>query len=286
MILADMAKCGIKSIMYAGEGEPLLHPDMAQIIKYTKTVGIDVAITTNAVALTKKLVDECLDYVSWIKVSLNGGATSYASIHKAKEKDYELVWDNIEYALSKRNKTAIGVQTVVLPENYRELEDVALRAGIAGVDYYVLKPYSQHKSSVTKEYEDLTYQNTMQELARLEGLSTDTFKIIVRRNSMKQWDSRRHSYQKCYSTPYFWAYIMATGDVYGCSAYLLDERFRYGNINDETFGKIWLGDKRKASMDYVANKLDIKECRLNCRMDKVNQYLWGLKNPGEHHNFI
>src|SRR3990167_864125 len=92
--------------------------------------------------------------------------------------------------------------------------------------------------------------------------------------------------QKCLSTPYFWAYIMATGDVYGCSAYLLDERFKYGNIGEQLFSEIWQGEKRKKSMVHVGAEMDISEGRKNCRMHKVNEYLWELMNPTEHNNFI
>jgi len=39
-------------------------------------------------------------------------------------------------------------------------------------------------------------------------------------------------------------------------------------------------------MEWVAKKLDINNCRFNCRMDKINAYLWELANPSAHVNFI
>ena len=74
--------------------------------------------------------------------------------------------------------------------------------------------------------------------------------------------------------------------MWGCSAYLGDERFLYGNINESSFKEIWGGEKRKKSLEWVENKLDAGQCRVNCRMDEINRYLWDLKNPPEHVNFI
>ncbi len=95
-----------------------------------------------------------------------------------------------------------------------------------------------------------------------------------------------HYYTRCQATPHFWAYIMADGSVYSCSAYLLDDRFCLGNIHETSFQDIWEGDKRKCNQDFVDQELNIEECRKNCRMDEVNRYLWDLKYPPEHVNFI
>jgi radical SAM protein with 4Fe4S-binding SPASM domain len=80
---------------------------------------------------------------------------------------------------------------------------------------------------------------------------------------------------------------MADGEVYGCSAYLLDKKFKYGNINVQTFQEIWEGKERKENFHYIRNELDIKQCRVNCRMDEVNHYLFNLREGlVEHVNFI
>jgi hypothetical protein len=39
-------------------------------------------------------------------------------------------------------------------------------------------------------------------------------------------------------------------------------------------------------MRFVKNELNIDKCRVNCRMDPVNRYLWDLKSPPAHVNFI
>ncbi len=102
---------------------------------------------------------------------------------------------------------------------------------------------------------------------------------------MEKWDTGVRNYQHCYALP-FWAYIDANGNIWGCSAYLGDKRFICGNIYENTFKEIWEGNKRKKILKMAQNELDTKNCRVNCRMDEINRYLWELKCPPEHVNFI
>lgn len=68
--------------------------------------------------------------------------------------------------------------------------------------------------------------------------------------------------------------------------YMGDERWCYGNIKDESFEQIWQGERRQESLCWAGKELDAGGCRVNCRMESINRYLWELKHLPEHANFI
>jgi cyclic pyranopterin phosphate synthase len=292
--LPEMGRLGIKSIMFAGEGEPLLHKDIHEHVLLSAQAGIDVSFTTNATVVKSVFIEQALPHITWIKVSLNGGtAATYEKIHRARRGDFQKVVDNLKNLVHYRDthnlSCTIGAQILLLPENAHELETLALlcRDEIK-LDYLVVKPYSQHKFSETRLYENIDYGLMTNKINQLQSLSNERFKLIIRQHTIKKYtqpDSAR--YQKCHATPFFWAYVMATGDVYGCSAYLLDQRFAYGNLNSQTFKEIWHSEQRRKNYQYIQQSLDISECRKNCRMDEVNRYLDSLSGQTiPHVNFI
>jgi radical SAM protein with 4Fe4S-binding SPASM domain len=292
--LAEMGALGVKSIMYAGEGEPLLHKRINEMVEATATAGIDVAFTTNATVLNEEFIARSLPLTSWIKVSINAGtAANYARIHRTRERDFDRVIANLRRAVEAKRrhgwKCAIGAQSLLLPENAHEMDALArICRDEIGLDYLVVKPYSQHLFSDTHIYADIDYSRYLALEETLQPLNSDGFTIVFRMNTMKKHiQNTAARYAKCNATPMFWAYVMADGAVYGCSAYLLDPRFMYGNINEGSFQSIWEGPGREASFKYVRNGLNIEECRKNCRMDEVNRYLYGLKEGLiDHVNFI
>ncbi len=289
-LLPELGRLGLRSIMYAGEGEPLLHPEIARIAALTKASGIDVAFTTNATLLKPELAERLLPHCSWIKTSINAGtAATYARIHRCKESDFDRVLANMRAANELRRKhgwtCTLGMQAVLLPENWDEMDILAGLARDAGLDYLVVKPYSQHTQGLARDYEGVRYDSAESLAGQLGALSTDTFKVIVRLNTMKKWDEANRPYDRCLSLP-FWSYIDAGGEVWGCSIYMKDERFRYGNIATQSYEEIWGGELRRKSLDFVHNHLDVSNCRVNCRMDEVNRYLWELVHPTAHHTFI
>ena len=290
--IPEMGRLGVKSIMFAGEGEPMLHKDICKIVQLTKASGIDCSFTSNVTAMPKEFCDEALPHVTWLKASVNAGtAATYARIHRTKEAHFDLAIANLSKMAQakKANDLAVtlGAQILLLPENAHEIRTLAeICRDRIGLDYLVVKPYSHLGHSLTQAYKDLDYNQFLALEDSLRGLSTDRFSLVFRKNTMRNYTAQDR-YTRCYSTPYLWAHIMASGAVFGCGAYLEDGRFDYGNINQASFQDIWEGEKRKANHDFVRNAMSIDECRRNCRMDEVNRYLFRLiDNRPAHVNFI
>ncbi|MDD5560565.1 MAG: radical SAM protein [Candidatus Omnitrophica bacterium] len=288
--LAEMGRLGVKSIMYAGEGEPFLHKDITEIIAFTKRSGVDVAVTSNAVLFNEKIADRTLPYLSWIKVSINAGkASTYAKIHRTMPGDFDKVIKNMAYAVKVRNNKGypctLGMQIILLPDNYKEVVLLAERTKAMGMDYLVVKPYSQHPLSKTRVFKDIKYDQYLNLSEKLKRFNDKRFNAVFRLYSMKKWDDAERNYKHCLALP-FWAYIDAGGDVWACSMYLKSSKFLLGNIYKNSFRDIWESKKHGRLNHWAASKLNTRECRVNCRMDEINRYLWDLTHPSEHINFI
>ncbi len=286
--ITEFGKLGVKSIMYAGEGEPFLHRKLSRIIQHTHKSGIDVAITTNGVLMKPKVADQVLDHVEWIKISCNASTSeSYSKIHGTGLNDFKKVISNIEYAVKRRQKQklacTLGMQILLIPENSNEVEALAQIAKNIGVDYLVVKPYNNHSNNAHnykikyKEFEHLATD--------LKKFNSDQFQVIFRANAMEKWDSKQRDYSRCHALP-FWAYVDASGNVWGCFAHLLEDEFRYGSLINQSFKQIWEGEKRKRLLSSGEITMNISSCKLNCRMDESNRYLNKLIHPSDHINFI
>ena len=278
-----MGALGVQSVMYAGTGEPLLHKKINKIVMNSKGAGLDVAFTTNAVLLHKlETIAEC----SWVKISMNAGTREdYAAIHQTNPKDWDSIWKHLPSIIDRKGNCALGIQCVVLPENYHGMYALAQKARDVGVDYFVLKPYSQATFSIVQRG-DIDYRTMQDELAALPSkFDTPNFKVIYRANAIRQESEPIH-YKKCNATPFVWVYLRAEGDVYSCSAHLLDDRFKIGNIYKNTFKEIWEGERRHENWHMMKETFDIKNCRLNCRQNQNNIYLDQLANGIPHQAFI
>lgn len=285
--LEEISKKGVKSIIYAGEGEPLLHKDAPEIINKTKELGIDVAVSTNGVLLTPEVSKECLKSLTWIRFSTAAiTEENFNKIQRGKKGDLQKVLTNMQAAvrIKKDNSlsTTIGVQLLLLPDNKDEIIEMAKRLREIGIDYFTIKPFSQHPQS--QQILKIDYNELIGLEKEVKELETENFKIYFRAHSMEKLSCKR-AYKKCLALP-FMVYIDSKGNLWPCIVFLGKEELSYGNINKESFVEIWEGEHRKKINKIFADMDLEKNCRELCRLDEMNKYLDELIHPGDHVNFI
>lgn len=285
--LEELAPKGLKSIIYAGEGEPLLHRDAPDIINKTKSFGIDAAISTNGVLLTPDVSKECLKSLTWVRFSTAGiREETYNKIQQGKPGDLSKVLFHMEEAVKiKREQhlqTTLGVQLLLLPDNKNDIVEMGKKLKKIGVDYFTIKPFSQHPQS--QHILQVDYKEMLGFEREIKELQTEEFKIYFRTHSMQKLEEKR-CYKHCWALP-FMTYMDAKGNLWPCIVFMGKEELKYGNLYENSFVDIWEGKHRKEIINYFMN-LDLeKNCRELCRLDEMNRYLDELKHPGEHVNFI
>ncbi len=288
--IKELGEAGLKSIMFAGEGEPFLHKELDKFIETAKNSGIDTSITTNGSVGDEEVFNKIIPDLSWIKFSVDAGTKDiYEIIHQSPKHVFDKVTENIKTIVDIRNKnklkTAIGVQFLIIEENLKDIENAVNLFSDIGVDYIVFKPFSKHPQM--EKIKDINYtKDTLDYIENICGKNKERINIIFRRNSFEKYIEKSKKFERCYALP-FWGYIDSKGDFYTCSIFLGDDRFKSGNIYDYNIKDILFSDKRKSSIDYGLNGLEIaKECRVNCRMARVNEFLEMLSHKPEHINFI
>lgn len=286
--LKDMAEFGVKAIMFGGEGEPFMYAPLPEVIEKAKGFGLDISITTNGVLFTPEKAKSVLKDISWIKFSIDAGTKEqYAKVHGTKEEDFPKLMENIEFAAKFKKENGltcrIGCQFLMLNDNIADVETLVKKMKEFGVDYVVLKPYSQHPESINKQMFDIRKHDPfLTSLA--EKYSDDDYKVVYRKLSAQEVDAKI-SYDRCYGINFF-ALIDALGNVIPCNIFYEKEPYCYGNINEKSFREIWTGEQRKKVLQKMEAE-GCENCRKACRMNFVNKYLDVVKTRDkEHINFI
>ena len=284
-ILDQLHALGNKSVMFSGHGEPLLHPDACEIIAHGAR-HMSASVTTNGVELNRAGI-ELIDGLEWIRFSINAGnADNYAEIHGVKRDLFDRVLANVATAVERKRTLGldltIGSQLVLLHENAGTALELAKRLKDIGVDYFSVKPYSQHPLSEKRLTVDYSGFGSLEKALR--ELEDASFRIIYRTGSIAKVGAEK-PYGKCYGT-HFLGFVSANGDVWECNVFAGDPRFLIGNACAEPLPDIWNGPRRAAVLRFLAREMDLSACRDICRMDACNRYLWRLKHPWPHDNFV
>ncbi len=288
--IEEISSAGIKSVLFAGEGEPLLHPNIADLVHHAKMNNIDVGMFSNGQLLKKELAEKILPDLTFLRFSFNAGnSRTYSEIHKVSEKVFNKVITNIKTAceIRKREKLNVdlGAQFVLLPENKDSLFEAVKAIKETGADYFVIKPFVHQSEQQGYEMKEQIHENELAEIEeKLHKFCSDNFDVQLRISAFENTGER--NYEHCYGTSFISA-INSAGDIASCLPYWDKEEFVFGNIYESSFSEIWRSKRRKKIKNYLEHDCNVHNCPTNCRPDAANKFLWELKNPKlKHLNFI
>ena len=285
--LRDASKIGVKAIGFLGDGEPMIHPGVYDAVIAGKEAGLDMAISSNGLLLNENRAHDFLKALTWIRFNLSAAEPiTFESVMGISANNFYKVKENIKKCVEIKNTAnldvTIGMQMVLISDCKSQLVQYAKLGRELGVDYIVVKQCSE-SDGVKQDFLIDDYDALEPIMREAESYATSDYQVIIKRRKMHK---ERKEYDQCFGCE-FLPQISGAGDVYPCGNLFGNEKYYIGNLHTERFLDIVQVKKYKQVMEKVKSQINVhKECGFKCRQNEINEFLWKLRNPPEHINFI
>ncbi len=305
--LREMRDRGLRSVILIGGGEPTLHPEFCDMVRYMKTeLSLQIAVVTNGTGNHKIMeVADCLDERDWVRLSLDSGSNdTFRAMHKPVGRDVTLrgicEWVPKIKAVNPRFKYGFSFiivwkgatrDDVSIIENFQEMKLATELAREHQFDYISLKPFlvrSETGSEVMDpekaEYELQAMTKRIRALVdECKELGTDTFKVLESTNlrmlEQGSWEDYTKQPHVCHMQAL--RQVLTPTGLFNCPAYRGVDRARIAG--KEAFQDAATAD---ATNEGLANQLTAfdahAECAaVTCLYNDVNWWLDGIVKSDE-----
>lgn len=286
----EAGELGVRSMAFVGEAEPLLNPHVYEAIIKGKKAGVDIALGTNGILLdVGKSGEEALEHLSWIRFNISAASEeAYRRVHASKE--FSTAIEKIKFCVDKKKRkklqVTIGLQMVLTPSNIGEVVPLSKLGKELGVDYLVIKQCADTVTNDLGVFDRLKeYDSFLEILKEAEKMSSKGYNVIVKWGKITNKGKR--NYDQCLGVP-FLLYSSGDGKLYPCGVFFdfKEEDYRMGDLVKQSFKEILESDRYWEVVEKV-KQIDVhKECYANCRTHSINEFLWQLRHPPEHVNFV
>ena len=283
----DCARLRVKGVSFAGDGEPMLHQGVYRAVAAGAAEGLDMAVSTNGSHMKKSELTPFLEALTWLRFSISAASPDkYAAVMGTPPAVFEKVVRNIAACVETKRKhnlsVTIGMQMVLLDDFVDQVIPLVRLGKQLGVDYAVIKQYSD-SAHTDRTFSTDGYDRFSPVFREAESHGGEKYHVIIKRRKMAV---HKRNYDKCYGCE-FLTQISGSGDLYPCGNLYGKKDFWIGNIIHEPFDEIIRGKRYVGIMKKVTHEIQVhKDCGSRCRLNEINQFLWSLKHPPEHLNFI
>lgn len=239
----------IKAIHFAGLGEPLLHPNIVDMVKYAsqKNVAETIDILTNGSLLTRELSTQLVSSgVNKIRISIQGtNAKKYNEVAGVSI-DFDAFLQNIDWLYKNRKDTLLYIK--IIDEGLTKSER----------DEFLYK-FGDICDEIAIEYlcpfvENVDYENVVKDYEFNMTMNGNEVPIV----------------EVC-PQPFFSLQIYPDGSYVPCCT--VEQPIRLGNCKTESIYDIWNGDKLKAfrKMQLKKQKKNNDVC-MKCQQYKYSMF--------------
>jgi len=297
-ILDDLAVRNPKpTVFFGGFGEPLMHPEIAEMVQKAAQVASRVELITNGLLLTAKLAENLAKAgLNTLWVSLDGASPeSYADVRLSES--LQSVLQNIsvyreQYRQARGNEAEIGIAFVAMKRNINELPNLLNLSTRLGVSRYIVTnilPYTPEMCEEVLYHRSIDRINWQATAWHPQiNLPEMDLNPITREALFKVWTTRSGGqFKKRNNCPFIEQRSTTVGwdgSVSPCLALLHSHesylfqlkrsvtRYRLGNLNETSLTDIWQSDEYKAFRNKV-EQFDFAPCTYcaSCEMAESNQ---------------
>jgi MoaA/NifB/PqqE/SkfB family radical SAM enzyme len=274
--LYEAKEAGVLSATWTGGGEPTLHPDFDEIVRYADSLGLRQGLYTHGGHINEARGKMLGDVLDWIVVSVDCvDAESYAAYKGVSQNWFSKMLAGVSNL--RHGKSVVGVSFLLGKDNWTQARDMLKLAREMGVDYATFRPmieYSMDDPSMPAG----NVSWITQALPMLELLSNqpDVECIPERFIEYRDWQYRRE-YGACYGIR-FNTVVTPNGKVFVCVNRREFAGSELGDLSVESFASIWAR--------HPGEWRDFEKCRVLCRLHMINKTVWDVHRPRQHVEFV
>lgn len=282
MLAVDAQKCGVRSIAIIGDGEPTMNPGLYDFVTELHIRDVACAVATNGLLLNPTKTQILTQCCTWVRFNISG-VSNYDWVMGAPKgslkKFEEVVQQAVVYGVM--NHCTIGLQMVLIPECFNEVIPLAKKAIEWGVDYLVIKQFSDGGEGMPIHFNMDKYREAQGVLEDAEKMSNERTKIVVKwsaiRDTVGITRDRRWDFDRCIDLPFLFQ-ISGNGGCYPCGYHFGNPQYCYGNVRSQRLADILKSERYWEVIERVGQTPLDKLCTGQCRhceplkfLDKLNK---------------
>lgn len=261
-ILDEARDLDVRYVRVIGEGEPLLHPDAAEVLRHVKRLGIRSFLCSNGTLFTRELIHDLVSFGwDWVSLSVEGPDAATHDALVRKDGAFErIVWAAKRFAHVKRalgsDRPGLNFGMALTTRNWRRIPEVLTLAAESGVHAVNLEPITVNSpESVPLKLSPEQARAFVEEVAprvREEGLRVGvrsnagelTVRSILSTNQvhlplLEAADRESGLLRAPCFNPFWFLHLRANGQVGSCGFWrpMHDEK-----LGNRTLDQVWFGD--------------------------------------------